>query len=215
MSEGNQPMVPEPSGALLGEVNRDLHALARRRRWTLIGISVLALFSVGIFAAYRSSAAGATAPGLGQPLHVTVLIAFVALALVFYALALGVWFPTRRQLRLWGAAGVVGWLGLLVTTSIGYEQLSAAQPGHVCLAEGSVVGISVGVAALFFGGRLLRQRAPTGGLIGLAAGTLSLAPLHVVCIDASMGHLLFWHGATPVLCALVVTAGWILLRSED
>jgi len=215
VSDQEQSMKPRPSKALLDEVNQDLDSLAQTRRRTLIGMSILLLVSLGGVIAYWASEGSPMPRGMGELLHSAVLIAFIALALVFYALALGIWFPARRQLWVWGVAGVVGWMGLLVVTAIGYDQLGSAQGGYFCLAEGSGIGVILGGGALLLGGSVLRKRAPTGGLVGLATGIFSLALLHVVCIDTSVVHLLFWHGATPILSALLVTAGWVLLRPDD
>ena len=218
VTDDTEPVYPAPSAALLDEVTRDLAALAstRRRLFVIFAVVVtVALSGLALYASARAGAGDAGAPGLGQPLHSTVLVAFGALGMILYGLAFGLWFPSRERLIVWIGAGMVGCLGLLITTSIGYGHLGEHQDGYVCLAEGSGIGLVVGLLTLVGGGALLRRRAPTGGLLGVAVGVLSLAPLHLVCIDASMPHLLFWHGATPLLCALVVSACWVFLRGED
>ena len=219
VTDDTDPVCPELSSALLEEVTRDLAALAsiRRRLLVIVAVAVTAALSGVVLYASGRAAGGvdALAPGLGQPLHLTILVALAALGMVLYGLAFGLWFPSRERLLVWVGAGVVGCMGLLVATSISYGHLGQHQDGYVCLAEGSGIGLVVGILTLVGGGALLRRRAPTGGLLGVGVGVMSLAPLHLVCIDASMTHLLFWHGATPILCALVVSTCWVFLRGED
>ena len=215
MSEKELSVAPPPSDALLEEVTLDLAALARTRRRIFGIITLLALIGTGALVGYHQGGMSAPASGGTQALHGAILIALVGLALLLYGLAVGLWFPTRRQIRFWAAAATVSVAGLLVMASVGDAQQASTVPGHICLAEGSMLGVVLGALALVLGGRVLRKRAPIGGLIGLAAGVFSLVVLHVVCVDSSFVHLLFWHGASPLLCAFVVTAGWVLLRPDD
>lgn len=204
--------LPMPD-ALRSEVARDLTALRARR------ISALGRF--GVLALLLTIVAGA-AMGVRPPLEVegpywVGLLGYAVCGLLLFALAFGITLPTGRRLGPICAATVVGSLALLGTFVVP-EAVPPANPtaaGMGCMMTGLVTSITLMVAALYLGRGLLRRHAPTGLLLGAAAGVMGLIPLHIFC-DANDGHhLMVWHSLVPVLAAVLAGFGWALIRRAD
>ena len=114
-----------------------------------------------------------------------------------------------------GGALVLG-VGLVAVASD-----SSAAPTHsflggaICLGAGGVVSGLLALVGLALGRRVVRQHAPTGLLMGVGVGMVTLAPLHAHCGDVTPLHLISWHGLVPVVSALLVAAGWLLFGRES
>lgn len=201
---------PDPPPALLAEVQRDLAALARTRRRRMLAFALIALaFVLGAGLAMGHTPEGFIGPGCGSPAHTAVMIGFTALGLTLVGLAFGLSLPTGRRLRAVPALGVVGGLaGLGVLTALYRTPGDPFLHGAKCLVVGAVLSLVLVAAAVAIGRRVLRRHAPTATLFGVGVGLLALVPLSLACHDASMSHLMVWHGLIPVAGGLIGAFAW-------
>lgn len=206
------PPTPAPPAALLAEVHRDLDALAaaRRRRMAVFSAVALALVA-GLGYALGHRDGHFVGPGCGRPVHAVVLTGFTALGLGLVGLSFGLSLHTGRRLRVVPPLGVVaGLVGLGVIAARYATPPGAFWHGIGCLGTGAVIALVLVVATLTVGGRLLRRHAPTAALFGVGVGLLGLVTLSLACPDASIAHLMVWHGAIPLAAAALAAIGWRL-----
>lgn len=218
MSTSSPPpdRAPTVPAALLAEVQRDLGALARSRRRRAAGFAAAALGVVFGFAFASSGhhpVHGFTAPGCGSPLHTALLVGFALAGLGLVGLAFGLTVPTGRALRPVPLAGLVLALaGLATIAALWGHPVGAASHGARCLATGAVLSLALVALALAFGRPIIRRHAPSAALFGVGVGLLALVPLSLACHDASMPHLMIWHGLIPIAGGLLGALAWRIAR---
>jgi hypothetical protein len=199
--------------ALRAEVARDLAALRARRVSALGRFGVLAL----LLAVVTGAAMGVRPPLEVEGPYWLGLLGYAVCGLLLFGLAFGITLPAGRRLGPVCAATVVGSLALLATFVVP-DAVPPANPtaaGMGCMVTGLVTSITLMVAALYLGRGLLRRHAPTGLLLGAAAGVIGLIPLHIFCEANDGHHLMVWHSLVPVLAAVLAGFGWALIRRAE
>lgn len=213
MSSAAPHDMPPPPAALLDEVQRDCDALARARRRRLGAFAALALGLVlgfGALIGWREG--GFAGPGCGSPLHTVILAGFAVGGLGLVALAFGLTLPAGRALRPLPLLGLaLGLAGLGGIAAI-YGQPATGHGGLPCLTTGGLTALGLVGLALVLGRRVIRRHAPSAALFGVGVGLLALIPLSMACHDASMPHLMIWHGLIPVVGGLIGVALWRAIR---
>lgn len=210
---GVPPLPPD----LLAEVQRDLGALARsRRRW----LAVFAVAGLGVALGFgfmwgRHPDGSWVGPGIGELAHLAITAGFAVAGLTLVALAFGIILPAGRKLVAVPALGVGAGLIGLGTTAALYAGLGATHEGGGgagCLSVGAVVAFAMVALVVLIGRRLMRRHAPSSGLFGVGVGLLALIPLSMACGDASVGHLMLWHGLIPVASGVIAALIWRVFR---
>lgn len=219
MSTAHDSLPPMPAlpRALLDEVRRDCEALARDRRKRLAGFTGLAVAVVigfGFAMGWKDS--GFVGPGCGSPLHTLIVGAFGVIGLSLVALAFGLALPTGRTLRAVPVIGLgLGLAGLAgIAVLFGQPMATGGHGGLGCLTTGGIVSLALVGLALLLGRRVIRRHAPSAGLFGVGVGLLALIPLSMGCHDASMFHLMLWHGLIPVVGGLAGILMWRIARPD-
>lgn len=213
MSSTAPDSLPPLPQALLDEVQRDCDALAsaRRRRLALFaGLSVALMLALGFAKGHRAE--GWVAPGCGSPAHAAIVAAFAIIGLSLIGLAFGLTLPAGRRLKAVPVVGLLLGLGGLAGIALLYGHPTEHDGGLACLATGGVTSLVLVGLAMAVGRRVIRRHAPSAGLFGVGVGLLALIPLSMGCHDASMPHLMVWHGLIPVVGGLISMAVWRLSR---
>lgn len=201
--------VPPLPQSLLDEVRRDCAALAgeRRRRLALfagLSLAVVAGFGVVI----GRSPDGWKGPGCGSSAHLAIVAGFALTGLALVALAFGLALPAGRRLKAVPASGLGLGLAGLAGVAVLYGQPVADHGGVGCLVTGGAVSLVLVGLALALGRGVIRRHAPSSALFGVGVGLLALIPLSMGCHDASMPHLMVWHGLIPVVGGLLGVGLW-------
>ena len=207
--------LPPRPPALLEEVRRDCAALARSRRWrwsVFAGLALLVTLGLGLGLGWRDGhLAGA---GCGSPLHTALVVALGVGGLGMIGLAFGLFLPTGRLLRPVPAVGIALALVVLATISVLFGTPPDTHTGGACLSIGGGTALALVVLAVALGRRVIRRHAPSAGMFGVGVGLLALVPLSLACHDASMAHMMIWHGMVPVVGGLLGLITWRFARPD-
>ena len=209
------PRPPTPPPALLAQVHHDLAPLARTRRRRLLLFTPLAL-ALTALAAYTlgHTPQGFPGPGCGSPLHTTIMLLFTTLGLTLIALAFGLSLrlsplPPGRHLRALPALATLTAFAGLATLATRYPTPAGdLHHGIPCLATGAIIALILTLLTTLIGRPILRRHAPTAPLFGVGVGLLALVPLSLACHDASMSHLMLWHGLIPIAGGAIGVLAW-------
>ncbi|MCA9539131.1 MAG: hypothetical protein KC620_09620 [Myxococcales bacterium] len=214
MSTAASPDPMRPDAALLAEIDRDLGALARARRWrTAIFIVSAGAIVGGVGTRLGMHDGHFIGAGCGEPLHGVFMGAFAAIGLALVALAFGLMLPRGQVVRPAPIVGAFAALAVLSGMAAAFESPAGALwHGVACLGTGLFASTLLLIAALAAGRRVMRRHAPSGLLFGVGIGTLSLIPLSLACHDASLPHLMIWHGAIPLVAGGLAALVWRFAR---
>ncbi len=197
---------PEPSPELLAEVHGDLRALSVAR---MIRLAVVATVALGIAAAIGLRHDNPASLGA---IRLAVVAGYAVSGLVLFSLAFGLPVPLGRRLRWTVAAALVGAVAMVSAAVVSVPDAHPFMVGSACLGTGVGLALGFSLGAMVTGRGVLRRHAPTGWLLGVGAGMLSLVMLQLGCVvcPTSYGMSALWHGLVPLVAGGLTAAVWRL-----